>query len=684
MLDGFDFDTSFAYTQSKDAGTPTWVWNTAQSRLEGLASADGTNRSILIYNNYSAKDTAVELVCSQAKAGGFVLRYVDQNNFYLVQIYDNTGSGVNTVLIYKRVAGTFTSLGTVLATFTRGTQYTFRAEIVGSEIKVYQNGTLLISATDSSLTSAGKVGLMQDGATVSYYHSFTIDQVSPLFSRPSTANKITDGSSVARNLPRYESGRNLLTKNQSDAETDLSGVAANKTNEILTRDTSTFWRGAACFKLVTPGLLSDEGLRAGGFIARSGYTYTFSAYVKGSGNVRLAFTGGVPLVYGPNLVLDGTWQRISLTAIATSGALVNTYVICTTPQAITFWVDGLQLEEGSTASTWRPGGPQAIMVEEGTTNLLGSGSEDIQTNWSGSSGSTATVLGSQSDHFGGTSAYRVQSSGGTGLVKWTHSGSTGVSGLVYSQCIWVKNNDAANMLTVFSNQGGKSVTVAASEGWKLVKHENISSNGVGIIKIELRSAATGTNIDCTVCAPQLEQKAYCTSYIPPGSTRSAERLALPPNLITNLSAGTIIFRAYVDGDIAAATPAVSHFLFDANTDSTHNRTTLFRVGALSNRYDFRVYDNSGASTVANWTTQNLSVGWHTFAARWSTNKIDLAVDGVSVKSITGTITVPTVQPSLCRIGTDTSDTQHWDYPIADFNYFPTYLSDADIALYGAA
>jgi hypothetical protein len=60
--------------------------------------------------------------------------------------------------------------------------------------------------------------------------------------------------------------------------------------------------------------------------------------------------------------LTGSWQRITQTA-TTPGTLpsgnIGLFIRTNGSETITFWIDNLQLEQGSSASTWVVGGPQS-------------------------------------------------------------------------------------------------------------------------------------------------------------------------------------------------------------------------------------------------------------------------------------------------------------------------------------
>jgi hypothetical protein len=63
----------------------------------------------------------------------------------------------------KHVAGSETVLGTFSQTLTDSQTYTLKLEMIGTAIKVYVDGVPRISVTDSSISAAGKAGVLQVG-----------------------------------------------------------------------------------------------------------------------------------------------------------------------------------------------------------------------------------------------------------------------------------------------------------------------------------------------------------------------------------------------------------------------------------------------------------------------------------------------------------------------------------------
>jgi pectate lyase len=92
---------------------------------------------------------------SSSYMAGICLRVRDANDFYLIGIRSNDGK-----LGLRRYANGGTNLvqSTDFDSGTTGVWYTLRADVVGSTITAYLNGTQMFSTTDSTLAS-GNIGL---------------------------------------------------------------------------------------------------------------------------------------------------------------------------------------------------------------------------------------------------------------------------------------------------------------------------------------------------------------------------------------------------------------------------------------------------------------------------------------------------------------------------------------------
>jgi hypothetical protein len=168
---------------------------------------------------------------------------------------------------------------------------------------------------------------------------------------------------------------NLYTANQSSWETDTTGAFPGAT-VTATRDATQAQFGSASLKVVTTGGSDtfeqiEVHISSGNFIP--GQQYTFSLYAKvasGTANLRHYCQGSGGAVGSVNnITVTTTWTRFSFT-VTMPTPITDTYDGVRldtggTPQAITLWIDGLQCEQGSSASTWvlGTGTPNNVNVE---------------------------------------------------------------------------------------------------------------------------------------------------------------------------------------------------------------------------------------------------------------------------------------------------------------------------------
>src|SRR6185312_1557102 len=150
--------------------------------------------------------------------------------------------------------------------------------------------------------------------------------------------------------------RNLYRPNQSSVETDTSGFAAFVGGSgTMTRDTSEHRFGAASLILITGGSATFQFVNAqlSSGVFTPGLQYTASFYVKSSaatGTLRYFVDSDAGAVSAVNtLTLSTSWTRYSVTFAAVAGlAWMGIRLDTGSPaQALTFFLDGLQIEAGA-------------------------------------------------------------------------------------------------------------------------------------------------------------------------------------------------------------------------------------------------------------------------------------------------------------------------------------------------
>ena len=161
-----------------------------------------------------------------------------------------------------------------------------------------------------------------------------------------------DGRAAESSVGLWRGTTNLVPN--GGFETNTTGWNAHG-GTTITRDTSQARHGLASLRVTTNGASTGQGIitptGTSGMPVTGGTMYTYSAWLWGSGTVRLKlswFASNGSLLgssESANITLTSTPQRAVLTASAlASAAYAAAEIVTPTAQAITFWVDAVQLE----------------------------------------------------------------------------------------------------------------------------------------------------------------------------------------------------------------------------------------------------------------------------------------------------------------------------------------------------
>src|SRR6266849_2809056 len=164
--DGFSADKSAPYTSTFRTGgsVATVFYDLANSRL----ILTGGSMAIYYLNSIARADIDELVIMDQSDAGGLVLRFQDQSNFYRLVVADDS-SNVGTasrLTLYKVLANVDTLLAQATISFPRGTFHAGRVSMLGGVITAWFDGTVALAYTDPSPFGAGNIGLRTDGGAV--------------------------------------------------------------------------------------------------------------------------------------------------------------------------------------------------------------------------------------------------------------------------------------------------------------------------------------------------------------------------------------------------------------------------------------------------------------------------------------------------------------------------------------
>jgi hypothetical protein len=127
---------------------------------EGVLAGSGSSNVFMRLGSGTASDQFALVRFSRTQTtllySGITLRFTDANNWYLCYV------GSSQIFIDKTVGGTYTNLASASKTFTNGTFYWLRAEVIGTtlHVRAWADGsteptTWDIAITDSALASGG-------------------------------------------------------------------------------------------------------------------------------------------------------------------------------------------------------------------------------------------------------------------------------------------------------------------------------------------------------------------------------------------------------------------------------------------------------------------------------------------------------------------------------------------------
>lgn len=130
--------------------------------VRGLATIDTGHANV---------DVSMKFPSSGGTDGyGFAFRISDTSNYWFIQ-----GSAGGTISLVKRVAGSNTTVGTSITTFTNND--VIKVKAINNVITVYKNGTAVGRFIDSFNRSATKVGMWNGGALGYQFEDFAVYSV---------------------------------------------------------------------------------------------------------------------------------------------------------------------------------------------------------------------------------------------------------------------------------------------------------------------------------------------------------------------------------------------------------------------------------------------------------------------------------------------------------------------------
>jgi pectate lyase len=152
-----DFEDGNSTTPSWIDGDPTQggVWSVATREAGNhvfAQTAPASDWVIAVSGDYRWTDQTVEAVAKRTSSAGMIGvfgRMLDLRNYYFLYL-----DGSN-VILRKKVDASSTNLVKIKFAMVSGTAYTLRLSIVGTTLTGYVDGVMLVTASDTSVTTGG-------------------------------------------------------------------------------------------------------------------------------------------------------------------------------------------------------------------------------------------------------------------------------------------------------------------------------------------------------------------------------------------------------------------------------------------------------------------------------------------------------------------------------------------------
>ena len=140
-----------------------------------LKDATRARYPVAVTTSVFHSDIRVEVKCktvsgAAAQACGVVVRYVDENNYYVARanvLEDAVG-------VYHVKKGQRTQLGAWTGKVAAGAWNALAVEAKGDRLRVHFNGAQVIDVRDRTLRAGGKAGVVTEADSVAYFDDFVV------------------------------------------------------------------------------------------------------------------------------------------------------------------------------------------------------------------------------------------------------------------------------------------------------------------------------------------------------------------------------------------------------------------------------------------------------------------------------------------------------------------------------
>lgn len=302
---------------------------------------------------------------------------------------------------------------------------------------------------------------------------------------------------------------------------------------------------------------------------------------------------------------------------------------------------------------------QAIMVEEGTTNLLPANKANCEVAPDRTAYATVTVDTSRKLVGSGSLKIQWDGSGSYAYAQYnvtlTNGNTYTVSGWVYaeeSKHLRLSVQESASPWRTFATD---LILIPAKQWTRLSVTFTLPSDWAQPSRIQLHPPRNSTILPDFATIPawwdaiQVEQKPYATSFT--DSTRSPETLTIPTAGVLNPQEGTVDIYLYVNP--AHRDPTLVRRFFshmpgpgNANRITMQHNNTAFWL--------FTICDASGNVHAVYISDSEVADGWRLFTMKWSSEEFAVFVDGIKMKSVANPTYLPSSVGSEIKIENNTN------------------------------
>jgi len=262
-------------------------------------------------------DVVVKSILSQDSAG-VIGRASTAAQTYYVARYNTSQTRWE---LAKVVSGTTTVLGSSSQTLTVGATYTVRLEMLGSALRVYVNGASVITASDSSITAAGRAGIQLGysgaGSSPSNTTGLHLDNFVGNSTAQAADSKGTNTGTYVNGVNQIASG--AIAGDSNDAATfDGSNDYINVARQISDDFSIEFWFASSQGLNTNSQWWGNAGLVDGEV---GGSTNDFGVSLRSDGKITAGTGNPDTTIISPSSYNNNAWHYVVFTRQKSTGAL---------------------------------------------------------------------------------------------------------------------------------------------------------------------------------------------------------------------------------------------------------------------------------------------------------------------------------------------------------------------------